>query len=158
MSIPESKFNIEGDLEARSKVAWLHKHPVHNQNFVVLSIVDRGSPPAAIKIFGTFSSIEEANRVSAEIGAENDFFDVLVADTNEWLPCPASRHFIEDIHYQEQKMNDIRDGFTQLKENNAKRLSESIKKDVEDKKARALAAEEAGGGPKEEATPELAEA
>lgn len=143
MSIPECRLNIEEDIDSRSKIAWAHKHPLHNQNFVVMSIVDQGSPPSAIKIFGTFSSVEEANKVSAEIIAENDFFDVLVADTNKWLPCPASREFIEDIRYQETKMNQIRDGFAQLKEGNAKRLADSIKKDVEDKNTKA-----AGGSTK----------
>lgn len=136
--IPESTHNIEQNIDERSRAAWAQKFPVLNQNFVVMSIVDTGGPPAAVKVFGTFSTLEEANKVSAQISAQNDFFDVFVADTDAWLPVPCSREFVEDISYQEDKMDDIRKGFCQIKEKNAQRLSDTIKKDTEDKKARAL--------------------
>ena len=139
MPLPESSINVEENVLERSNAAWRHKHYVPNQNFVVLSIVDTGKPPAAIKIFGTYASVAEANEASAAISGENDFFDVYVADTNAWLPVPCSREFVENTHYQEQKMNTIKEGFALLKEKNAKTLVDTIKQDREDKKARAKA-------------------
>lgn len=142
-SFPESSSNIEQDIQERSAAAWKHKFVVHNQNYVVLSIVDAGKPPAAVKIFGTYASVEEANAASAEISAQNDCFDVYVADTNAWLPVPCGNDFVENIHYQEEKMNKIREGFTVIKEKNARAIAETIKKDRDDKKDRAQKAIEA---------------
>ena len=142
-SFPESTSNIEQDIQERSAAAWKHKFVVHNQNYVVLSIVDAGKPPAAVKIFGTFASVEEANATSAEISAQNDCFDVYVADTNAWLPVPCGNDFVENIHYQEEKMNKIREGFAVIKEKNATAIAETIKKDREDKIDRAQKAEDA---------------
>lgn len=146
MSFPECNVRIEENIEERSRVAWQHKFPVHNQNYVVLSIVDTGKLPAAIKIFGTYASIEEANGASAEISAQNDFFDVYVADTNAWLPVPCGREFVESTLYQDEKMNQIREGFSIIKEKNARAIADSIKKDREDKKERSLSAHTAAEG------------
>lgn len=154
MPLPECNVNIEQDIQQRSEAAWRHKFYVQNQNYVVLSIVDQGTPPTAIKIFGTYGSLEEANKASAQISAENDFFDVYVADTNAWLPVPCTREFVENIHYQNEKMNQIRDGFTNLKERNAKQLAETIKKDREDKEARTNGQITAELTPNEDDTPQ----
>lgn len=137
MSFPENKMNIEENIPERSAAAWAHKFPVPNQHFVVMSIVDTGSPPAAVKVFGTYATVDEANKVSEEISSQNDFFDVYVADTDAWLPVPCGRDFVESVHYQEDKMNEIKDAFCAVKEKNAKRLAETIKQDMEDKKKRA---------------------
>lgn len=138
MSFPEHNVNVEEDIEQRSKAAWLHKFHVHNQNFVVLSIVETEGKHSAIKVFGTFATLEEANRVSREISAQNDFFDVLVGDTSEWLPVPCTREFVENVHYQEEKMEEIREGFTKIKERNAQKIMDSIKQDREQKKSAQL--------------------
>lgn len=144
-SFPESSSNIEQDVRERSAVAWKHNFFVHNQNYAVLSIVDAGKPPAAVKIFGTYASVEEANAASAEISAQNDCFDVYVADTNAWFPVPCGDDFVENVHYQEEKMNKIREGFTTIKEKNARAIAETIKKDRDDKKDRAQKSVEAHG-------------
>lgn len=140
MSFPECNVSIEKNLEERSHVAWHHKFLVHNQNYVVMSIVDTGKPPAAIKIFGTYATVEEANAASEEISAQNDFFDVYVADTNAWLPVPCGRDFVEDTIYQNDKMNQIKEGFAIIKEKNARAIADNIRKDREDKKERSLSA------------------
>lgn len=153
MSFPECKTNVEQNIEERSKTAWAHKFPVHNQNFVVLSIVETEGNFSAIKIFGTFATLEQANKVSAEISVQNDFFDVFVGETCEWLPVPCTREFVENIHYQEEKMEEIRKGFTQIKEKNAQRIADSIKQDMESKKkARLVEAGDAAGSAEPTAT------
>jgi len=97
--------HIEKDIQDKSDEAWTYKKLFHNQNFAVLSIIDSceiekdgvsKTLPASIKIFGTFSSLDEANRHSKTISTENDFFHVYVADTNSWLPIPPTTEFIEN--------------------------------------------------------------
>lgn len=147
--------HVETDIEERSNEMWTYQKVFHNQNFVVMSIVDgyksekkvkreendevvEGDEgfkivtvqnPPAVKIFGTFSSLEEANRHSKNISVENDFFHVYVAQTNEWLPIPPSAEFIEDVQYQEERLQGIRDAYAEMKTKNAKEVANKIKKE-----------------------------
>lgn len=134
MVTPERKTHIEEDIKARSEEAWGYQFPVRNQNYVVLSIVeasdDANPKSSAIKIFGVYGGLEEANRVSAEISKENDFFNVYVADTNAWVPIPPTRDFIENVEYQEEKMTQIKNSFAALKERNARNVASSLKKEM----------------------------
>lgn len=138
MKTPESKTHIEEDISSRSDEAWSYAFPVRNQNYVVMSIAesdlgpgsDVAPPPTAVKIYGVYGGLEEANRVSATISKENDFFNVYVADTNAWVPIPPTTKFIENVEYQEERMTEIKDSFTALKERNARNLASSIKKDM----------------------------
>lgn len=132
MNVPESKKHIEEDIRERSKEAWGYVYPVRNQNYVVMSMMEsEKNETSAIKKFGVFSGLEEANKVSAEISKENDFFNVYVADTNAWIPVPATREFIENVEYEEQRITDIKNYFTALKERDAKNVISSVKKDKE---------------------------
>lgn len=138
MMTPERKEHIEEDIKGRSEEAWSYQFPVRNQNYVVMSIVESSKDdpnPSAIKIFGVYGGLEEANRVSAKISNENDFFNVYVADTNAWIPIPPTREFIENVEYQEEKMTQIRDSFAALRERNAKNLASSLKKDMDEQKS-----------------------
>ena len=130
--VPESKRHIEEDIKQRSDEAWNYVFPVRNQNYVVMSIVESTSDiPSAIKIYGTYGGLEEANRASREISNANDFFNVYVADTNAWVPIPPTTEFIENVEYQEKRLTEIQDAFAALKERNAQNLKQTIKKDVQ---------------------------
>lgn len=127
--------HVEKDIQERSNEMWTYQKVFHNQNFVVMSIVDGHETdegeknPPAVKIFGTFSSLEEANRHSKSISIENDFFHVYVAQTNEWLPIPPSQKFIEDVQYQEERMQSIKDAYANMKTKSATEVADKIKKE-----------------------------
>lgn len=150
--VPESKRHIEEDIKERSDAAWKYVFAVRNQNYVVMSIVESTSEPCsnsssestsastsestsestktpAIKIYGVYASLEEANKASREISNANDFFNVYVADTNAWIPIPPTTDFIENVEYQEERLTQIKDAFTALKERNAQNLNQAIKRD-----------------------------
>ena len=147
--VPESKRHIEEDIKERSDAAWKYVFAVRNQNYVVMSIVESTSKPCsnstsestsesttsestktpAIKIYGVYASLEEANKASREISNANDFFNVYVADTNAWIPIPPTTDFIENVEYQEERLTQIKDAFTALKERNAQNLNQAIKRD-----------------------------
>lgn len=136
LKTPESKTHIEEDISSRSDEAWSYTFAVRNQNYVVMSIAESDlgpSSPAAVKIFGVYGGLEEANRVSATISKENDFFNVYVADTNAWVPIPPTTQFIENVEYQEERMTEIKDSFAALRERNARNLASSIKKEMSQK-------------------------
>ena len=139
----QSVDHVEKDIQERSNEMWTYRKVFHNQNFVVMSIVDGFQTekvveddetvtvhnPPAVKIFGTFSSLEEANRNSQKISAENDFFHVYVAQTNEWLPIPPTNEFIEDVQYQEERLQGIKDAYADMKSKNALEVANKIKKE-----------------------------
>lgn len=126
MAVPTSYTHIESDIEERSHEAWDYKYCLTNQNYVLLCICDNEACPSAIKVFGTFKTLEEANRVAEIISAENDFFDIFTADTNAWLPIPPSSNFIQDVRYQEEQLKKIKETFTQLKSRDAQQMERQI--------------------------------
>ena len=131
MSIPESKTHVEEDIKERCDSCWGYVYPVHNQNFVVMSILD--GQPSSIKIFGVYSSLDEANRNSEKISKENDFFNVYVASTNAWVPIPPTPEFIENIEYQEKRLQEIKNSYAALKERDAKNLIAAMEQDKKNK-------------------------
>ena len=129
MNLREQSTHIEDDFTERSAEAWRYKYIEHNQNYVVMSIIDAlGDKPAAIKIYGMYSSMDEANKVSERISSENDYFNVYVASSNQWLPIPPTKEFIENVVYQEKRMQELHDSFTKKKERDAEQLKKMMDK------------------------------
>ena len=130
MAIPESKMHIEEDIEERSDELWDFTFPLRNQEYVVMMIIDATeNHPPAVKVFGTFPTIAEANKVAQQISKQCDFFNVYTAQTQAWLPCPPSSEFVEDVEYQENKLNDMKKMYAQMKERDAVNLRNQIKRD-----------------------------
>jgi len=140
MNIRDQNTHIEDDFSERSEEAWRYKHIEHNQNFVVMSIVDAlDKNPAAVKIYGMYSSMEEANKVSENISSENDYFNVYVASSNKWLPIPPTKEFIENVVYQEERMKELHNSFTKKKERDAEQMKKMMnKKEREEKEKKEL--------------------
>lgn len=138
MSVLETTTHIEENISSRSDEAWNYEFHVRNQEYVVLSICenkgeDNGSV-SAIKVFGMYKTLEEANKASSLISKENDFFNVYVAESNAWVPVPPSNDFIENVEYQEEQMRGIKASFEKSKERNATQISKDIKNDREKNK------------------------
>lgn len=134
MAIPESKMHIEEDIEERSDELWDFKYPIRNQEYVVMMIIDATEKhPSAVKVFGTFPTIAEANEVAQKMSKECDFFNIYTAKTQEWLPCPPTAEFVEDVEYQEDKLSDMKKMYTKMKERDAINLRNQIKRDEEKK-------------------------
>ena len=135
MSVPQSVNHVESDVLERSNQMWTYEKVFHNQNYVVMSIVegtdggDGTVNPPVVKIFGTFSSIEQANSASKTIAEENDFYHVYVAETNKWLPCPPSPAFIENVTYSEERLENIKNAYADLKDRNARDVESKIRKE-----------------------------
>ena len=131
MALPECIMHIEEDIPERCEDLWNFTFPVRNQDYVVMMIIEatENNPPA-IKIFGTFPTIAEANELASKISKECDFFNVYTAKTQSWLPCPPSPKFVEDVQYQETKLNDMKDMFAKMKERDAVNIRNQIKRDA----------------------------
>jgi hypothetical protein len=131
MSIPTVETSIETDIAERCEQGWYMKMPIPGQQYVVFSCASTGELPVAIKIYGTFASKDEANEFSRKISAKCDFFDVYVGQTNEWLPVPPKLSHIEDVHYQNDKLNALRNSIVALREGSAASMKQMLERDQE---------------------------
>lgn len=130
---PEQQVHVEDNIQQRSEEQWGYEFPVLNQQYCLMSIVDCEDvkKPAAVKIFGCYSSVEAANTAAAKISAECDFFHVYVCPTNAWVPVPPSTVDIENVEYQEARMQEIKDTFAALKERKAKDVLRHLNKEAD---------------------------
>lgn len=129
----EKKVHVEEHIPERCGEQWDYEFPVVNQQYCLMSIVDCEDPlkPAAVKVFGCYSSVDAANAAAATISSECDFFHVYVCPTNAWVPIPPSSEFIENVQYQESRMKDIQETFAALKERKAKDVIRHLNKESE---------------------------
>ncbi len=106
---------------------------VPGQLFACLSIVGPECPQRndkfGIKIRGAFSSRDEAERHAKRLQKEDATFDIYVVDMYKWLLIPPDREKIEDVHYANEKLEEI---FTKYRENQrmAAAMFEKRKKDL----------------------------
>ena len=106
---------------------------VPGQLYACLSVVGPECPQKndkfGIKIRGAFSSRDEASNHAKRLQKEDPTFDIYVVDMYKWLLIPPDREAIGDVHYQNEKLEEIMQGY---KENQiqAARLFEERKKDM----------------------------
>jgi hypothetical protein len=134
MAIPIAETSIETDIAERCDQQWYTKCPIPGQQYVVFSCCSTGALPVGLKIYGTFSSRDEANDFSKKVSSKCDFFDVYVASTNEWLSVPPKLSHIEDVHYQNDKLNAMRNSIIALREGSAAAMKQQIERDQEIKR------------------------
>ncbi len=93
---------------------------VPGQVFACLSIVGPEAPQKndkfGIKIRGAFSSRDEAANHAKRLQKEDPMFDIYVVDMYKWLLIPPDSSKIEDVHYTNEKLEEIMVGY---KENQA---------------------------------------
>jgi hypothetical protein len=106
---------------------------VPGQLFACLSIVGPECPQRndkfGIKIRGAFPTRDEAERHAKRLQKEDATFDIYVVDMYKWLLIPPDREKIEDVHYANEKLEEI---FSKYRENQrmAASLFERRKKDM----------------------------
>jgi len=106
---------------------------VPGQLFACLSVIGPECPQKndkfGVKIRGGFATREEASNHAKRLQREDPTFDIYVVDMYKWLLIPPDRDAIEDVHYQNDKLEEIMQGY---KENQiqAARMFEERKKDM----------------------------
>ena len=93
---------------------------VPGQIFACLSIIGPEAPQRndkfGIKIRGAFATRDEAANHAKRLQKEDPTFDIYVVDMYKWLLIPPDPTKIEDVHYTNEKLEEIRSGY---KENQA---------------------------------------
>ena len=93
---------------------------VPGQVFACLSVVGPEAPQKndkfGIKIRGAFATRDEAANHAKRLQKEDPTFDIYVVDMYKWLLIPPDPSKIEDVHYTNEKLQEIMVGY---KENQA---------------------------------------
>lgn len=84
---------------------------IPGQNYALISVVGPDCPQKhekfGLKIYGTFPTREDASKHAKELHKLDGDFDIYVVDLYQWLLIPPDRDAIEDVHYQEEKLEQI---------------------------------------------------
>ena len=93
---------------------------VPGQVFACLSVIGPEAPQKndkfGIKIRGAFATRDEAANHAKRLQREDPTFDIYVVDMYKWLLIPPDPTKIEDVHYTNEKLEEIMVGY---KENQA---------------------------------------
>ena len=106
---------------------------VPGQIYALISLVGPDCPQRGdkfgLKIRGVFNSREEASSHAKRLQREDATFDIYLVDMYKWLLIPPDREQIEDVHYQNEKLEEI---MTKYKENqrHAAAMFERRKRDM----------------------------
>ena len=106
---------------------------VPGQLFACLSVVGPSCPQKTdkfgIKIRGAFSTRDEAANHAKRLQKEDSTFDIYVVDMYKWLLIPPDPTQIDDVHYTNDKLEEIMVGY---KENQAQaaKMFEDRKRDM----------------------------
>jgi len=106
---------------------------VPGQLFACISFVGPDLPQKneklGLKIRGCFASREEAASHAKRLQKEDALVDIYVVDMYKWLLVPPDREQIEDVHYQNEKLEEI---MTKYRQNQAAAASmfEKRKRDM----------------------------
>jgi hypothetical protein len=111
---------------------------VPGQLYACLSVVGPEAPQKndkfGIKIRGCFNTREEAANHAKRLQKEDATFDIYVVDMYKWLLIPPDAEKIEDVHYTNEKLEEIMSGY---KENQAMaaKMFEERKRDMMEAKS-----------------------
>jgi Family of unknown function (DUF5832) len=110
---------------------------VPGQIYALISLVGPDLPQKndkfGLKIRGVFASKDEASAHAKRLQKEDATFDIYVVDMYKWLLIPPDRDQIDDVHYNEEKLEEI---MTKYRENQsqAKSMFEKRKRDLVERK------------------------
>ena len=106
---------------------------VPGQLYACISIVGPETPQRSdqfgLMIYGTFSTRDEANNHAKRLQKEDATFDIYCVDMYKWLLIPPDNTQIENVHYNDEKLEEI---MTKYRENQAQgaKMFEERKRDM----------------------------
>jgi len=110
---------------------------VPGQVFACLSIIGPEAPQKndkfGIKIRGAFATRDEAANHAKRLQKEDTTFDIYVVDMYKWLLIPPDSTKIEDVHYNNEKLEEIMSGYKDNQAQAARMFSERKQGMMKDK-------------------------
>ena len=106
---------------------------VPGQQFALISLVGPDLPQKnekfGLKIRGVFATKPEAESYAKRLQKDDATFDIYLVDMYKWLLIPPDRDQIGDVHYVEEKLEEIMSKYRE-NQHNAKVMFEKRKKDM----------------------------
>jgi hypothetical protein len=101
---------------------------VPGQLYACLSVVGPECPQKndkfGIKIRGAFNTREEAANHAKRLQKEDSTFDIYVVDMYKWLLIPPDPTVIDDVHYTNEKLQELMSGYKENQQLAAKMFEE----------------------------------
>lgn len=103
------------------------------QQYALISIVGPEQPQKSekmgLKIYSCHGTLDDAKSHAARLQKEDATFDIMVVETCTWALIPPDKSSISDVHYVEEKLDEI---FTKYHENRraAAAMFEKRKRDM----------------------------
>lgn len=111
---------------------------VPGQMYALISIVGPDMPQKneklGLKIRGVFQNKDEAGSHAKRLQKEDGQVDIYVVDMYKWLLIPPDRDSIDDVTYQDEKLQEIMSKYRENQQN-AAIMFEKRKKDMVEKKS-----------------------
>jgi len=134
--VPTIDSNIS---DKYTKIDHLDEDPViYNQRWALVSFI---SPEGlmnckirGLKIRGVYATEGEAKAASDKLKKKDKYFDIFVAEVGKWVPWDPSLKQVEEVKYQNKKLDKI---MSKLHESEVKSLNELVgrRKDMIDKES-----------------------
>ena len=110
---------------------------VPGQVFACLSVIGPEAPQKndkfGIKIRGAFATRDEAAKHAKRLQNEDPTFDIYVVDMYKWLLIPPDSSKIDDVHYANEKLEEIMSGYKENQSQAARMFSERKEGMMKDK-------------------------
>jgi len=101
---------------------------VPGQVFACISLVGPEAPQKsdkfALKIRGCFATREEAANHAKRLQKDDATFNIYVVDMYKWLLIPPDEQKIEDVHYQNERLEEIMAGYRESQSQAARMFEE----------------------------------
>lgn len=101
---------------------------VPGQLFACISIVGPDTPQKSdqfgLMIYGTFSTRDEANNHAKRLQKEDATFDIYCVDMYKWLLIPPDNTQIDNVHYNDEKLEEIMIKYRENQSQGAKMFEE----------------------------------
>jgi hypothetical protein len=112
---------------------------VNGQKFAVMSIVcpegtNQKSREFGVKIFGCFTTLDEANAYAKKLQEECNAFDYYTVETQCWAKLPPRVEKLDDQNFQEGELEALKNTVIKTRQARAKMLEERILHDKADNK------------------------
>lgn len=138
----KQNIHLEQNIEERVDMYWEFKPSnglVNGQKFAVMSIVcpegtNQKSREFGVKIFGCFTTLDEANAYAKKLQEECNAFDYYTVETQCWAKLPPRVDKLDDQNFQEGELEALKNTVIKTRQARAKMLEERILHDKADNK------------------------
>lgn len=109
-----TEFEEDASVRLRAQWNYVPRDMPPRQDYAVLSILaPTGTNQTletgiAIKLYGNFATLEEANAQAKKMSRECDAYDFFVLQTCEWARLPPEVASLDDVHYQQERLEQLK--------------------------------------------------